>query len=378
VQGAYGRQVIPPVVPPNVTLAANTPRIRDEVYARTRILLMPSEYESWGRTGVEAMASGIPVIAHPTPGLRESLGDAGIFVDRDDTAGWADAIAELSDPDVYAQVSRRAAARARELDPAEDLETWRAAVESLAGRSRCSLRPKVSAPRGDGLDVVYPVKRTRDGNEELRYSLRSLHAHVPHGRVWVLGDTVQWLANVTVLPRPQEGIDQYAKVRGHLAEMVRHPDCPPRFALWNDDFFRMAPRDAYETVHRGPLATMAAELAPLGNRFARSLTQTLQLLTARGITQPLSYEHHQPLVVDRDVLRLVLDRWADLQQPWQWRSVLANVAALGGVEALDVKVHDPAALPAGGWASTSPAAWQGATGQQIRARFTEPSPYEKH
>lgn len=142
VRGAYGEQVIREGLP-NVEIIDNTPRIRDEVYARTKILLMPSEYESWGRTGVEAMASGIPVIAHPTPGLRESLGDAGIFVDRDDLDGWEREIRRLLAPRAYGAASKRARARSAELDPAEDLARWCAAVEQLSeqrGRLRALAR----------------------------------------------------------------------------------------------------------------------------------------------------------------------------------------------------------------------------------------------
>jgi glycosyltransferase involved in cell wall biosynthesis len=84
VKGAYGQQIVEDL--PNVEVQECVPgdRMRDTVYARTKILLVPSEYESWGRVAVEAMVSGIPVIAHPTPGLKESLGDAGRFADRAD------------------------------------------------------------------------------------------------------------------------------------------------------------------------------------------------------------------------------------------------------------------------------------------------------
>jgi glycosyltransferase involved in cell wall biosynthesis len=101
------------------------------VYARTRILLMPSEYESWGRAGVEAMASGIPVIASPTPGLKESLGKAGVFVNRGNRDGWQAAIERLDDPAAYAAASSAALRRSKQLDPRVDLARWCEAIEAL-------------------------------------------------------------------------------------------------------------------------------------------------------------------------------------------------------------------------------------------------------
>lgn len=131
VKGGYGHQVTPRAR--NVE-TIDTVRDMRQVYRRTHILLMPSAYETWGRVGVEAMASGIPVIAHPTPGLQESLGDAGIFVDRGDTAGWVRAITRLQRPSVWAEASKLARRRSADLDPAHDLENFARAVEALAVR----------------------------------------------------------------------------------------------------------------------------------------------------------------------------------------------------------------------------------------------------
>ncbi|MFE2879219.1 hypothetical protein ACFXG6_32815 [Streptomyces roseus] len=44
------------------------------------------------RVAVQAFSSGIPVIAHPTLGLIESLGSAGIYAYRDDLNAWLDAL----------------------------------------------------------------------------------------------------------------------------------------------------------------------------------------------------------------------------------------------------------------------------------------------
>ncbi|MGQ4343598.1 glycosyltransferase family 4 protein [Streptomyces sp. SAS_275] len=132
VRGAYGEQILPDL--PNVEIVDHVrgEDMRERVYARTRVLLMPSSYESWGRAGCEALASGIPVVAHPTPGLCESLGEAGIFVDREDVAGYEAVLRKLLTSAEYRLASKRAKARSVELDPAADLAAWCSAVEGLA------------------------------------------------------------------------------------------------------------------------------------------------------------------------------------------------------------------------------------------------------
>lgn len=133
VVGAYGQQIQREM--PNVTLLEHTTDMR-EVYGRTKVLLTPSEYESWGRVGVEAMCSGIPVLSHPTPGLLESLADAGTFCDRNDIDEWERELRRLLTTRAWKAASRRALARAAELDPTDDLERWCEAVEALAPRAR--------------------------------------------------------------------------------------------------------------------------------------------------------------------------------------------------------------------------------------------------
>jgi len=122
VLGSYEQQIIPKL--PNVTVVPNTTNIR-QWYEKTRILLMPSEYESWGRTATEAMCSGIPVISSMAEGLVENCGTAGIFIkDRNDVKSWVEAIAKLDDKKAYAKASRKAKERSRELDPRKALDEF--------------------------------------------------------------------------------------------------------------------------------------------------------------------------------------------------------------------------------------------------------------
>lgn len=145
--GGYGEQVIPDNAPRNVVVHSHVPGYSmKSIYGQTKILLMPSEYESWGRVGVEAMASGIPVIASPTRGLIESLGPEGIFVERDDFTGWEENIRYLLDGRRRRIASRKALARSAELDPTKDLARWVDAMEVL--HARYSSRHRSTAGSG--------------------------------------------------------------------------------------------------------------------------------------------------------------------------------------------------------------------------------------
>lgn len=118
VRGAYARQEVPFPLPANVELIDNTADVVGDVYARTKVLLMPSSYESYGRCAVEAACSGIPTVAHPTEGLVESMGTAALWRNRENLDGWVEAIELLfDDPEFYAERSASASLRARELDP---------------------------------------------------------------------------------------------------------------------------------------------------------------------------------------------------------------------------------------------------------------------
>src|SRR5690606_28161640 len=115
----------------NVARQPHTKAVRRDVRARTRILHMAYAEETSGIAGVEALAAGLDVIAHPAPGLRESLGPAGVFVARSNINGWERELRRLLDPGEWEAASKRALTRAGELDPSGELQTWTRAVESL-------------------------------------------------------------------------------------------------------------------------------------------------------------------------------------------------------------------------------------------------------
>ena len=125
VKGSYGEQIVRKL--PNVTIVENQKDIR-EVYRHTKILLMPSSYESYGRCAVEASCSGIPVIANPTKGLREALSaidERGLFP-LPDSDSWACAIKFVLE--TYPARVRDALWVAKNLDPKGDMDRFEEAL----------------------------------------------------------------------------------------------------------------------------------------------------------------------------------------------------------------------------------------------------------
>jgi glycosyltransferase involved in cell wall biosynthesis len=126
VAGAYGDQIPPPADLQNVRGLRHQADIRS-VFAQTGILCVPSEKESWGKTALEAAASGIPVLAHPTAGLKEALGPDGIYCNRENVEAWVREIQKLLDsPLAYEKASRAIYRRVVSLDPTQQLEEFRA------------------------------------------------------------------------------------------------------------------------------------------------------------------------------------------------------------------------------------------------------------
>ena len=89
------------------------------IYRNTKILIMPSLLEeSWGRSAVEAQASGIPVVARDTGGLPEAVGCGGILLPSDASpSAWVEAVSLLWDSKTdYDVFSRRASENAAKIE----------------------------------------------------------------------------------------------------------------------------------------------------------------------------------------------------------------------------------------------------------------------
>jgi glycosyltransferase involved in cell wall biosynthesis len=112
----YGERQVP-LAPSNVEWVPFDDDIRT-ILKRTRILLVPSYYESFGRIAVEAMLNRIPVVysvpvansVYPggsTEGLHEWIQPAGIGCIRDNIDEWVTAIQSLDDETAYTECAEQ-------------------------------------------------------------------------------------------------------------------------------------------------------------------------------------------------------------------------------------------------------------------------------
>ncbi len=100
------------------------------LYAAAPIFVSASEYEGFGLTVCEAMASGAAVVAVGASSLPEVVGDAGLLVQRSDPTLLAPAIAKLlEDASLRAELGGRARARAARFTWDEAARRTRAVYE---------------------------------------------------------------------------------------------------------------------------------------------------------------------------------------------------------------------------------------------------------
>ncbi|MFD8774474.1 hypothetical protein [Streptomyces sp. NPDC059916] len=230
----------------------------------------------------------------------------------------------------------------------------------------------------DAPDLVVPVRVGR-ANPQLRYALRSWEAHLPHGRVWIVGHRPAWLSDVEHIPTSQHGT-KYQNTTAAVRAACSHPDVSETFLLCNDDMFVMAPQpDGMPVLHRGRVTDVEeVYVRRTSGSYLDGMRATRDLLVFLGHEDPLSYELHVPMPVDKGGMLQALDAGQHLRGVHK-RTLYGNLAGLGGDQIQDVKIlnrsprfdHDARFL------STMPDSFtNGAVGTHIRSAFPSPSRYE--
>ncbi|MCZ2340350.1 MAG: hypothetical protein LC104_00975 [Bacteroidales bacterium] len=188
------------------------------------------------------------------------------------------------------------------------------------------------------MDVVYLFHHSTHGDEELRYSVRSLTRHAPWVRkVWVFGDRPKWLtADTTAVEHvPHEAIAWVIGCRTpvvntflmvYLAALL--PDVASDFLLCADDYILLADLAPDQAIQPRYLENLDATAHQRGAGLYRdALWRTYDLLKRFGYPR-LNYEVHVPAhLTKRRVLAAARD-FEDFITEDRYYGPLAQLAIL--------------------------------------------------
>lgn len=136
VKGGYSNQIVDKNPPPNLKYIENQSDMT-HVYEETKVLIMPSKSETWGRVAVEAMAGGTPVVVSRSPGLLECVGKAVNACDRSDISCWTERIQTLmTDDKAYAEAKNKSLARVKELESEDEYNRLNTFLEDIRNRHK--------------------------------------------------------------------------------------------------------------------------------------------------------------------------------------------------------------------------------------------------
>jgi hypothetical protein len=180
------------------------------------------------------------------------------------------------------------------------------------------------------MDYVY-ICREGD-NEELRYSIRSVVAHASHNNIWLVGYKPAWYRGDFVdLPDTATKFDNIINCTKAITSVGAISD---DFVLMNDDFFFLKDVGIVPTYHGGFLRDKIDRYIELGSRrYATLLSRTYNNLVRQGIKDPLDYDIHVPMPMNKQKLR------ESIKKTYFPRSGYGNINNIGGTHIQDVKTY---------------------------------------
>lgn len=181
------------------------------------------------------------------------------------------------------------------------------------------------------MDYVY-ICRAGD-NEELRYSIRSVVKNCSYDSIWVIGGIPDWYrgnyVEVEDIGNKFENIQNCYKVISQLGAISNE------FVLMNDDFFITKPIGDMPIFHGGRLIDKIDRYTAINNhnKYTRILLHAYKKLIKLKVNDPLDYDIHTPIVIDKTKI----DSFVDISLAP--RSLYGNMYNIGGIDIKDVKIY---------------------------------------
>jgi hypothetical protein len=216
--------------------------------------------------------------------------------------------------------------------------------------------------------------------EDLVFSLRAAYDYVPDLEVTISG----WLPGgidpdkvnyIYVSSRP----GSHASSTANLRAVCENSQVPDEFILMHDDMYLLQALPEHPISHRGSLRGECERRQSVaeGNYYTKMHWQALELLQSLGVQEPLSYELHRPLLVNKANMLATLDLLEE-HPPTLKRTVYGNLHDIGGFQEPDVKVFGKDEEWDGfDWVvSSNSVSWEGTLGRHIRVCHPDEAPWE--
>jgi hypothetical protein len=151
----------------------------------------------------------------------------------------------------------------------------------------------------------------------------------------VVGGKPDWYVGNYINVEQKES--KYKNAVENLKTISTSDQISESFVLMNDDFYIIKKIDKIENFHGGYLLNKINLYQKLnGNsQYTRKLSGTYKKLKALGFENPLDYELHVPMIMEKEKLKIILE----LIDQFLWRSIYGNKFEVGGTEMQDVKVY---------------------------------------
>jgi hypothetical protein len=186
-------------------------------------------------------------------------------------------------------------------------------------------------------DAAYPLGTgSRWNNGELRYSLRSIEQNIPNvGNVFIATSTLpSFLNRQTVIHIDRK--DNTGRVTTNTfakaLAICRHKDCGEQVLWMNDDILILQPYDVTR-YHSRAMYFSAGE-------YGKAMRATVDILNAHGIADPVNFETHRPVLLQRGRFLELMQTFENRKGPLAWVSLYLNLIRVTATPSYDVKVHD--------------------------------------
>lgn len=226
-------------------------------------------------------------------------------------------------------------------------------------------------------DVVYILKRDV-APEELRYSLRSVEANLPHNQVWFYGGCPMGIKPDHHVNFTQHGLTTWDKVSDTIKNVCRNGDITDDFWLFNDDFFILKKMTNTKPLVQGSLAYRVQRIKEQHNgdsAYSNELRKVMATMKHYNCDR-LDYALHVPMLINKRKALKVLNQFPHLPM---FRSLYGNYWHIGGELMDDVKIFDNDTTPGKDWrfcSTTDGSFKEGAVGDYIRSMFKDKGAHE--